>query len=236
MNEIRSVDFYTQIENGLKIIWSDSHESVYHLNWLKERNFSPENRTNYLNNLYKPPLRLWSKNGFKLEHFQYGEIMDSNEGLAAWLESLAINGVALIKNASLDENVCRNVADRVGFIRKTHYGEEFIVKAKENTSNVAYLSSPLQMHSDLPYYDYKPGVNLLHCIVQSKSPGAFNLLTDGFYVAECMRKKYPNFYGTLTQTLVNWSDYGEENGNRFQKINRAPVIWYMTKSSISYNE
>lgn len=161
-----------------------------------------------------------------MEHFQYVEIMESNDGLAAWLQSLAINGVALIENAPLDENVCRNVADRVGFIRKTHYGEEFTVKAKENTSNVAYLSSPLQMHTDLPYYDYKPGVNLLHCIVQSMSAGASNLLTDGFYVAERMKREHPHFYETLTQTLVNWSDYGEENGNRFQTINRAPVIWY----------
>lgn len=161
-----------------------------------------------------------------MEHFQYVDIMESNNGLAAWLQTLAIKGVALIKNAPLDETVCRNVADRVGFIRRTHYGEEFIVKAKENTSNVAYLSTPLQMHTDLPYYDYKPGVNLLHCIVQSTSAGASNLLTDGFYVAERMKRECPHFYETLTQTLVNWSDYGEENGNRFQKVNRAPVIWY----------
>lgn len=199
---------------------------MFSFDWLNERNFSLKNRTTYLNDVYKPRPRLWSKNDFLLQHFNYREIMASNDSLAAWLKSLSVNGVALIKNASLDENVCRNVADRVGFIRKTHYGEEFIVKAKENTSNVAYLSSPLQMHTDLPYYDYKPGVNLLHCIVQSTSAGAFNLLTDGFYVATRMEREHPELYKTLTKTLVNWSDYGEENGNRFQKVNRAPVIWY----------
>lgn len=217
--------FHAQIEDGLKITWGDSHESVFRLDWLNERNFSTEKRNNYLQNVYKPQPLLWSKDNLPLEQFHYGDIMDSNGSLAAWLKSLAINGVTLIKNAPLDENVCRNLAERVGFIRKTHYGEEFIVKAKENTSNVAYLSSPLQMHTDLPYYDYKPGVNLLHCIVQSTSPGAFNLLTDGFYVAERMRSECPQSYETLTQTLVNWSDYGEEDGNRFQKINRSPVIW-----------
>lgn len=130
----------------------------------------------------------------------------------------------MIENAPLTENECRKIADRVGFIKKTHYGEEFFVRAKDGTSNVAYLSTPLQIHTDLPYYEYKPGVNLLHCIVQSNSPGAFNLLTDGFYVADRIKKEYPKYYETLTTTLVNWSDYGNENGNAFQKVYRAPVI------------
>lgn len=131
----------------------------------------------------------------------------------------------MINEAPLSGNECRQIADLVGFIKKTHYGEEFIVRAKEGTSNVAYLSTPLQIHTDLPYYEYKPGVNLLHCLVQTNSPGAFNLLVDGFFVAERIRKEHPDFYRTLTTTLVNWSDYGSEDGNQFQKVYRAPVIW-----------
>lgn len=38
------------------------------------------------------------------------------------------------------------------------FREEFHVTAKPNTSNVAYLSGHLQMHTDLPYYEYTPGV------------------------------------------------------------------------------
>lgn len=132
----------------------------------------------------------------------------------------------MIKEAPINDQECRRLANRVGFIRRTHYGEEFIVKAKEDTSNVAYLSTPLQLHTDLPYYDYKPGVNLLHCLIQTKSPGAFNLLTDGFYVANEMKQKYSNFYKILTQTLVDWSDVGNENGNYFHSLNRAPIIRY----------
>lgn len=120
---------------------------------------------------------------------------------------------------------CRRLADRVGFIRRTHYGEEFIVRAKEDTSNVAYLSTPLQMHTDLPYYEYKPGVNLLHCLVQTQSSGAFNLLTDGFWVANEMRQQHPEMFETLTRTLVNWWDLGKEDGNRFHSIYRSTVIW-----------
>lgn len=150
--------------------------------------------------------------------------MSSDDALKSWIESLIVNGCALIENASLEENECRKLADRVGFIRRTHYGEEFIVRAKEDTSNVAYLSTPLQMHTDLPYYEYVPGVNLLHCIVQSKSEGAFNLLSDGFFVAEKLKREQPSIFKCLTETMVNWSDYGVENGYPFHSVYRAPVI------------
>lgn len=99
------------------------------------------------------------------------------------------------------------------------------MKAKEGTSNVAYLSAPLQLHTDLPYYEYKPGVNLLHCLVQSESSGGANQISDGFYVANLMRKEFPEDYRILTTTLVNWNDIGNENGNDFHSIYRAPVIW-----------
>lgn len=133
----------------------------------------------------------------------------------------------MITNASLDENDCRKIADRVGFIRKTHYGEEYFIRHRDNTNNLAYRSEPLQMHTDLPYYEYTPGVNLLHCIVQTNSAGAFNLLTDAFMLAERLRHEYPNLFKILTETPVDWSDYGEEDGNRFAKIYRLPIIRFV---------
>lgn len=91
---------------------------------------------------------------------------------------------------------------------------------------MAYLSTPLQLHTDLPYYEYKPGVNLLHCLVQNRSPGAFNLLTDGLWVVDQMRTRYPTEFEILANTLVDWVDVGSEDGNKFHSLYRAPVVWY----------
>lgn len=215
------------LDEQLKIIWNDEHSSQFDLNWLKARNFSEENQESYLNEIYRPKPRFWSKVEFNkiVESFEFNDILRTKDGLRAWLHSLSVNGVAMINDAPSTEDTCRRIADQIGFIKKTHYGEEFIVRAKEGTNNVAYLSAPLQIHTDLPYYEYKPGVNLLHCLVQSSSPGAFNLLVDGFYVANRMRREYPDFYRILTETIVNWSDYGQEDGFEFRKVYRAPVIW-----------
>lgn len=43
---------------------------------------------------------------------------------------------------------------------KLFYSEDYYIKNKPGTQNVAYLSSALQLHTDLPYYDYTPGVRI----------------------------------------------------------------------------
>jgi gamma-butyrobetaine dioxygenase len=172
-------------------------------------------------------MKLWGKKDFPkvLKNFDFHKILETDRELRDWLETLAIYGIAMIKNTPLTIDETRKIADRVGFIRKTHYGEEFVVQNKEGTSNVAYLSQNLQMHTDLPYYEYKPGTNLLHCLVQCKSNGGDNTISDGFFVAKLMQENFPDYYRVLTETLVNWFDVGQESGNEFHSIYRAPVIW-----------
>lgn len=200
---------------------------MFELDWLKKRNFSADNREIYLKTFYRPAKKLWSKNDFAevLKYFDFAKIIEDDRELHDWLNCLSTNGVAIIRNTPQTELEARKIADRVGFIRRTHYGEEFMVKAKEGTSNVAYLSSPLQMHTDLPYYQHVPGVNLLHCLVQSKSNGAQNLLADAFYVANLMKKEFPEEFRSLSNVVVNWSDIGKEDtGPPFHSIYRAPMI------------
>lgn len=145
-----------------------------------------------------------------------------------WLHYLTRHGVAMIKNAPLTQDQCQKLASRIAFIRETHFGKEYAIKADPNAKNFSYTSNPLQFHTDLPFYEYAPGVTLLHCIAQTKSPGAFkykkitlnlclrrisvilnvrfikSLLTDGFYVAERLKKEKPNAFKCLSTTLVNW--------------------------------
>ncbi|XP_055380083.1 gamma-butyrobetaine dioxygenase [Condylostylus longicornis] len=216
----------TASDNSISIDWSDKHSSTYSLDWLRERDFHTDKREKYLNEFYRPKTKHWSKNDFKkiLSTFEYKNVMEKNNDLKLWLQQLAIYGVAIIKNAGTDKTAVRKLADRVGFIRKTTYGEEFIVEAKPGAKNYAYLSTPLPLHTDLPYYEYKPSVNLLHCVVQSNSKGGENLLADGFHVVDILKKNYPHFFETLTKTVIDWNDIGEDGGLPFHNIWRSPVI------------
>lgn len=145
-------------------------------------------------------------------------------GLYNWLLTLARYGTVLIKNAALEEDQITKLINRVAFVRQTQYGKEYAVRADPNATNIAYTSNPLHLHTDLPYYDYVPGCTLLHTIQQTKSPGALSLLVDGFYVANRLKKENPKAFECLTKTLVNWCDYGEDGGIRFETIQRTPII------------
>ncbi|XP_017055604.1 gamma-butyrobetaine dioxygenase [Drosophila ficusphila] len=210
----------------ISVKWSDNHVSRFSLNWLKNRSFEEERQKEYLQEFYRPTTRHWSGSEFQeiARHFKYDEVMTQDSVLMEWLQSLAVYGVALLRGAPLDEGVVRRLAERVGFIRRTTYGEEFVVQAKPGAQNFAYLSLPLPLHTDLPYYEYKPSVNILHCVVQTDSPGGSNMLVDGFHIADILRREHPEDFERLSRVLVDWNDIGSEDGREFHNIWRAPVI------------
>ncbi|KAH8276093.1 hypothetical protein KR018_007420 [Drosophila ironensis] len=208
------------------IKWSDGHESRFGLEWLRQRSFDPEHQKQYLSDFYRPDTQHWSGSRFEeiARHFDYAAVMAQDDVLLQWLQSLAVYGVALLRGAPLDEGVVRKLAERVGFIRRTTYGEEFVVQAKPGAQNFAYLSLPLPLHTDLPYYEYKPSVNILHCLVQTESPGGSNLLVDAFHIADRLRQEHPEDFERLSRVQVDWNDIGSEDGREFHNIWRAPVI------------
>lgn len=169
---------------------------------------------------------MWTKNEFDevFVRFDFNSLLESDEVLLDWLQQMATFGIALIENTPSTRSEVRKIAERVGFIKATHYGEEFTVTSKERTTAFAYTPSKLQLHVDVPYYDQMPSVNMLHCVTQSSSGGA-NTLVDGFYVAELLRERNPNYFQVLSSVRVNWIDYGEESGIKHRMLLRAPVVW-----------
>lgn len=213
----------------MNVIWDDkeSHESSFKINWLIERNFSRDNQARYKTKIYKPEQIHWTKTQFKdiAKNFDYHKVLTDDRELHDWLSALATYGVTFLTNVPKKLGELRRLCDHVGFMRRTHYGEDHHITHKENTVNVAYLSTLLQMHCDLPYYEYIPGVQMLHCLVQTLSNGAENNLVDAIGVAKMMREKYPAEFDALSTIIVNWNDIGkEETGPAFHSIYRAPMI------------
>ncbi|XP_068147314.1 gamma-butyrobetaine dioxygenase [Drosophila tropicalis] len=221
--------YHLNIDQRREIVyieWNDGHRSEYPFYWLRERDFSLPNRMHYLQNFYRPEPRHWSGKEFALiqKEFLYQDLISKNDELQQWLYQLAVYGMALIKEAPLEFDVVRHLCNRVGFMRRTTYGEEFSVRAQPGASNYAYLAAPLPLHTDMPYFEYKPGVTLLHTLEQSDSPGGRNLLTDAYHVADILKQQYPEQFRILTETLVDWADIGSDNQLEFHNIWRSPVI------------
>ncbi|KAF4528626.1 hypothetical protein B566_EDAN009230 [Ephemera danica] len=206
--------------DGLRVVvdWSDAHCSQYSAQWLHARRFERDAKEEWLNT-YKQRKHVWgsaTEEKFPRKRFDFTSILRSDAALLEWLLELERRGAALVEGAGTDDvSSVRRLAERVAFIRRTHYGEEFSVRAKTDPSNVAYTGQPLQLHTDLPYYDYKPGV-----------PAQ-------------LRTSHPEHYASLATTLVDWSDEGEESGRAFRSLYRAPVIcedWQGDVVRVNYSQ
>ncbi|KAH8388688.1 hypothetical protein KR200_002874 [Drosophila serrata] len=225
--EVAKVD-YNQKQQQLEVVWQDKHKSSFDIAWLRERDFGEAARQRYLDEVYKPPVQLWGKSQFEAvrKEFNYQDVIQQDAVLQAWLEALAIQGFAILKGAPDDINVAKHLAERIGYIKRTTYGDVFEVKSKPNAGNYAYLMTPLPLHTDMPYYEYKAGINILHTLVQSASSGGANTLTDGFNVANEMRRQHPEDFEILRSVPVNWFDIGHDGDatRPFHSIWRSPVI------------
>lgn len=89
-----------------------------------DRNFTIENRDRYLDEVYRPRKHYWTKSEFKdiLKHFDYNDVLDSDQVLHDWLDTLAKYGIAILQNTPLERDQNRKLANRVAFIKNTHYG------------------------------------------------------------------------------------------------------------------
>jgi len=102
-------------------------------------------------------------------------------------------------------------------------GQNFTVKAKVQASNAAYTSVSLGLHTDLPYYQYCPGVQMLSCLKQVPTKGGENQFSDGFYAAEVMRDQHPDEFKLLTTVPVRFFDIGSDY-YEYYKLFSTPVI------------
>ncbi|WP_425403104.1 2-trimethylaminoethylphosphonate dioxygenase [Hwanghaeella sp.] len=169
----------------------DGHESVYPASWL--RGFAAPAQ-----DPYGP--RLWPT-GFTVARFEYGKIIADRDTERNWLTAIARDGIALVTDAPVEpETVCA-IAENFGFVRETNYGRLFDVRSVENPTNMAFTSAGLMVHTDNPYRDPVPGLQLLHCL-QNETDGGGSLFVDGFQVADRLRRDDPEAFRILSTTWL----------------------------------
>jgi len=121
-------------------------------------------------------------------------------------------GFIIFKNVPTSNNFLVNFANSIGSIRRTNFGEYFDVKSKPNPNDLAYTSLPLAPHTDNPYRNPVPCIQILHCI-ENKVSGGYSTLVDGYTVTEQLKNDFPEFYEILTEIKI-----------RFQFIDESVVL------------
>lgn len=189
----------TQGDGAIRLEWRDGHASEFDIAWLAARDLSEEARSARA----RQP-RLWGKEiGNHLPEGDWPTIARDPAAELRWLEAYHAHGFGLLRNVPVEPGQVAAVGDHLGFVRTTNYGKLFDVISVPDPNNLANTALGLGVHSDNPYRDPTPGVQLLHCL-ESEAPGGDTLLVDGFAAAEQLRAEAAEHFKILVDVPASF--------------------------------
>ena len=145
----------------------------------------------------------WNSTLDKIKNFEYHDNFSDSKEMHDLLVSFYKFGFVIVKNIPITKNYIVEFANSIGSVRRTNFGEYFDVKSKLDPNDLAYTALALAPHTDNPYRNPVPCIQLLHCI-ESKVSGGLSTLVDGYTVTEDLKNEYPEFYKILTEVKVRF--------------------------------
>jgi len=133
-------------------------------------------------------------------------------GKAEALEAVLRLGFVLLRDVPAEPGRVLDVAASFGYVRETNYGRLFDVRVEDKgpaPGNLAYTSRAIGPHTDNPYRDPAPTVQLLHCL-RAAGQGGDTGLVDGFAAAAELRAADAESFATLAKTPVSFGYVDKE--------------------------
>ncbi|MDB5526678.1 MAG: gamma-butyrobetaine dioxygenase [Rhizobium sp.] len=130
--------------------------------------------------------------------------------LRDWLDDVRRYGFGKVTGGPVENGALFEVAALFGHVRETNYGRHFEVRTEVKPSNLAYTGLGLQAHTDNPYRDPVPTVQILYCL-ENSAKGGENMVVDGFRAAERLREQDPHGFDLLTRYCAKF-EYAGSSG------------------------
>ena len=118
--------------------------------------------------------------------------------LTRWLGSVRTLGFALLRRVPTVPGTVCEVVKLFGYVRETNYGRLFDVVSVEEPHNLAFTAMALGNHTDNPYRDPVPQLQLLHCL-EAAGEGGQSVVHNRFARADRVRGNTPGDFATLTR-------------------------------------
>ncbi len=152
--------------------------------------------------------------------FQHADVFNDLDCCKQWLETIACYGFARLQGGPVESGSLFKLIELFGFVRETNYGRHFEVRSEVNPSNLAYTSLGLQAHTDNPYRDPVPGLQLLYCLDNS-AEGGESQVVDGFNAALLLQQTDSEAFRLLSEYAVRF-EYRDKSGTCLTAT--APMI------------
>ena len=225
--EIKKVQIKNQV---LEIDFNDGVNSKLDINTITKEFSKVDNVIHSIKRIK------WDSGLKEIKSFKFkNDLFDSREAYEI-LTTFYKYGFVIIKNVPTQDNYLVKFANSIGSVRRTNFGEHFDVKSKPNPNDLAYTSLPLAPHTDNPYRNPVPCIQILHCIINEVN-GGYSTLVDGYNVTETLKKENPKFFDILTKikvrfkfidnevVLENWSELIQLDQNKnFKQVKFSPRL------------
>ncbi len=135
---------------------------------------------------------------------EHDALVRRDGALLAWLEGVAAHGIGVVRAVPQVDGEVARVAERFAHVRQTNYGRWFDVRSVVDPTNLANTTLGLAAHTDNPYRDPVPTLQLLHCL-SSTAQGGENFVVDGWRIADELRTTMLGGFEQLARRAVTFS-------------------------------
>jgi [2-(trimethylamino)ethyl]phosphonate dioxygenase len=207
---ISNVEINTK--GALEITFHPENKTVvFPSNWLKEHAYDKSHATD--KGWVSTRLKTWDSrlsNTTGIPTVDYATAQEKGPEFGNWLEAVEAYGFAIMTDLPLESGTLCDVAELFGYVRETNYGRFFEVRSEVNPVNLAYTGLGLQAHTDNPYRDPVPTLQLLSCM-ENSADGGDSIVVDGFKAAEILRQESPASFELLASFPVRFEYAGSDD-------------------------
>ncbi len=196
-------------DDALRLLFEPEGRSIdYDIGWLMAHAYDRANER--APGWTSEAVETWDAGlGDRLPRARFGDVVSDRTARAAWLGGVVRHGVALLTGGPVRDGALFEVAALFGHVRETNYGRLFDVRTQVNPSNLAYTGLGLQAHTDNPYRDPVPTVQILYCL-ENSAEGGENMVVDGFACAQRLRAANPRAFDLLSRYCARFEYAGSE--------------------------
>lgn len=156
------------------------------------------------------PRRAWYGDHYpRVARFSQPELAADRRKVGEWIEALLVDGVAIVTGMPDSDEALTATARLIGQVRPTFFGDYFDVRVHINPTNLAFTSRALELHTDVPAEEMAPGIQFLHCRMNTVEGGG-SIFADGMAVADDFRAIDPEGFRLLCETAIPF--YCEHDG------------------------
>lgn len=228
------------VHGDLQVTFAPENKTViFPADWLTEHVYDCDR--SHQAGWLAPGLTTWER-GIAAPSGDWTQVHDSFSAKRDWLAAVAEFGFAKLTNGPTEPGSLLKVAELFGYVRETNYGPYFEVRTEVNPTNLAYTGLGLQAHTDNPYRDPVPTLQILYCL-ENSAEGGDSIVVDGFRAAQRLRAEHPEGFALLAgyparfeyrgsdgvclrsrRPMIELSPDGELIGIRFNNRSSAPFV------------